>query len=71
MRMVTFDCGHRVSLPHDPGDTVWRAYWKSQSVPRIPGGVARCPGCIRGNQPRGDVRKVVSVEELPDEGKLF
>lgn len=71
MRLVTFDCGHTEVLPHDPGDNVWRAYWRSQSVPRIPGGVARCPGCATARQPRGDVRKVVSIEERPDEGQLF
>ena len=71
MKRVKFECEHVAFLPHQATDPKWASYWASQSVPRIPGGVARCPGCVTGRRPQGEIQKVVSVEELPDEGQLF
>lgn len=71
MVTVTFDCGHKVVLPATV-DPTWPKerikFWQDQSVPRLPGAVALCPGCISSVRWRGEHRQVVSVQNADAAG---
>lgn len=64
MKAIRFGCGHNALVPYQAFNEKWTKYWNDQGIPSLPGGVARCPGCITKARPRGEIQKVLAVSDL-------